>query len=62
MGIEMSENEICSRFKRNGGGKKMITILAQLNAVDDEVICDILFKHDLMKKKPKILHKYSYCL
>ena len=61
MRLEMSEYEICSRFKRNGGGRRMIAILAQLNAVDDEVICNILLKHELLKKKPKIMHKYDYC-
>ncbi len=58
----MSESEICSRFKRNGSGVRMIAILAQLNAVDDEVICNILMKNGLLKKKPKVLHKYSYCM
>ena len=35
----------------------MIPILAQLNAVDDEVICEILWRNDLLKEK----HKYQYC-
>lgn len=57
----MTESEICHRFKRNGGGKRMIPILAQLNAVDDDVIWDILWRNDLLKEKPKFMHKYQYC-
>jgi len=59
--LEMTESEICHRFKRNGGGKRMIPILAQLNAVDDDVIWDILWRNDLLKEKPKFMHKYQYC-
>ena len=39
----------------------MIPILAQLNAVDDEVICEILWRNDLLKEKPRFMHKYQYC-
>jgi len=56
----MSEMEICHRFKINGGGKRLIMILAQLNAVDDDVICEILLRNKLLKEKPKILHRYEY--
>ena len=58
--LEMTECEICHRFRRNGGGKRMIPILAQLNAVDDEVICDILWRNNLLKERPKFLHQYNY--
>ncbi len=61
MQLEMTESEICHRFKSNGGGKRMIPILAQLNAVDDDVIWDILWRNDLLKEKPKFMHKYQYC-
>ena len=61
MELKMTESEICCRFKRNGSGKRMIPILAQLNAVDDDVICDILWRNDLLKEKPKFMHKYQYC-
>ena len=57
MELEMTESEICHRFKRNGCGKRMIPILAQLNAVDDE----ILWRNDLLKEKPRFMHKYQYC-
>ena len=60
MQLEMTESEICHRFRRNGGRKRMIPILAQLNAVDDEVICDILWRNNLLKEKPKFLHQYNY--
>ncbi len=60
MKLEMSEMEICHRFKINGGGKRMIAILAQLNAVNDDVICEILLKNRLLKEKPKFLHRYDY--
>ena len=59
--MEMTESEICSRFKRNGGGRKMITVLAELNAVDDVVICRILMRNGLLKEMPKILHEYEFC-
>ena len=57
MELEMTESEICHRFRRNGCGKRMIPILAQLNAVDDE----ILWRNDLLKEKPRFMHKYQYC-
>jgi len=56
--LEMSEEEICSRFRRNGCYLRHIPILAQLNAVDDINICEILRKHGLLKRMPKILHVY----
>ena len=58
--MEMTDSEICFRFKKNGGYKKMITILAQLNAVDDVDICEILERNGLLKTRPKYLHTYSY--
>ena len=61
MELAMKENEICHRFKRNGSGLRLITILAQLNAVDDVVICEILEAQGLLKKRPKKLHEYEYC-
>ena len=61
MQLEMTESEICHRFMRYGGGKRMIPILAQLNAVDDDVIWDILWRNELLKEKPKFMHKYQYC-
>ena len=59
--MEMTESEICSRFKRNGGERKMITVLAELNAVDDVVICRILMRNGLLKEMPKVLHEYEFC-
>ena len=56
--MEMSEEEICSRFRRNGCCLRHIPILAQLNAVDDIDICNILKKHGLLKKMPVVLHVY----
>ena len=58
--LEMSESEICLRFRRNGCDPKMIRILAELNAVDDEVIADILWENDLLKQKPKKMRRYRY--
>ena len=58
--MEMTESEICFRFRKNGSYKKMIPILAQLNAVDDIDICKILERYNLLKERPKILHTYSY--
>lgn len=58
--MEMTDSEICFRFKKNGGYKKMIPILAQLNAVDDVDICEILERNGLLKTRPKYLHIYSY--
>lgn len=45
--MQMTEEEICKRFKRNGCYKEQISILAQLNAVDDIVIEKILHKNGL---------------
>jgi len=59
--MEMTEEEICSRFRRNGGNRKMITVLAELNAADDVVICRILMKNGLLKEMPKVLHEYEFC-
>ncbi len=59
-GLEMSEEEICKRFKRNGRYLKHIYILAELNAVDDVVICEILERHHLLNKRPKRLRIYKY--
>ena len=59
--MEMTESEICSSFKRNGGKRKLITVLAELNAVDDVVICRILMKNGLLKTMPKVLHEYEFC-
>ena len=59
--LEMTEEEICSRFKKNGKKRKMITVLSELNAVDDIVICKVLMKNGLLKKIPKVLHEYEYC-
>ncbi|MBQ7725499.1 MAG: hypothetical protein IJT63_07800 [Lachnospiraceae bacterium] len=59
--IEMTEKEICSRFKKNGKNRKIITVLAELNAVNDIVICEVLMKNGLLKKMPKVLREYEYC-
>ena len=45
--MQMTEEEICKRFKRNGCYKGHIPILAQLNAVDVIVIEKILRKNGL---------------
>ncbi len=58
--LEMSEKEICQRFKRNGRYLKHIHILAELNACDDVVICEILEKHNLLDRRPKRLRTYEY--
>ena len=60
-GLEMTEKEICSRFKRNRGKRRMITVLSELNAVDETVICEILLRNGHLKKMPKALHEYGYC-
>ena len=44
--MQMTEEEICKRFKRNGCYKEHIAILAQLNAVDACVIEKILHKRN----------------
>ena len=59
--MEMTDKEICSRYKRNGEKRKMIRVISELNAVDEEVICRILKKNGLIKKFPKVMHEYEYC-
>ena len=59
--MQMSEEEICFRFKRNGCQKRHIEILAELNDVKPEVIEDIIrrggietrtyFRYNQMKKQ-----------
>lgn len=45
--MQMTEEEICKRFKRNGCYKGHIAIPVQLNAVDACVIEKILHKNGL---------------
>ena len=45
----MTETEICHRYTRNGGYHKHVRILAELNAVDDEVIREILIRNGVYK-------------
>lgn len=47
--MQMTEEEICKRFKRNGCYKGHIAILAQLNSVEPVVIEKILKKGGLYK-------------
>ena len=49
MSMQMTEEEICKRFKRNGCYKGHIAILAQLNAVEICVIERILQNNGLYK-------------
>ena len=58
--LEMSEDEICYRFRKGGKGVKMLRILAELNAVNDEIIADILLARNMIREKPKILREYAY--
>ena len=43
--MQMTESEICFRFRRNGCKRKHIQILAELNAVEPEGIEEILAKN-----------------
>jgi len=45
--MQMSEEEICFRFKRNGCQKRHIEILAQLNGTRQMDIKEILHNHGL---------------
>ncbi len=47
--MQMTEEEICKRFERNGCYKEHINILAQLNSVEPVVIEKILKKGGLYK-------------
>ncbi len=49
--MQMTAEEICKRFKRNGCYKGHIPILAQLNAVDVIVIEKILRKNGLYESR-----------
>ena len=55
--MQMTEEEICKRFKRNGCYKDHITILAQLNAVDACVIEKILHKNGLYDNRRTIRNR-----
>ncbi len=46
----MTEKEICFRYRRNGGNKKHINILAELNSVEPSEIEKILTDNDLIAK------------
>ena len=48
--LEMSEDEICYRFRKGGKGVKMLRILAELNAVSDEIIADILLARNMIQE------------
>ncbi len=47
--MEMTEVEICHRYTRNGCYHKHVRILAELNAVDDEVIREILIRNGVYR-------------
>ena len=47
--MQMTESEICFRFRRNGCKRKHIRILAELNAVEPERIEEILEKKGLLQ-------------
>ena len=47
--MQMTENEICFRFRRNGSKRKHIRILAELNAVEPEIIEEILTKKGFLQ-------------
>ena len=47
----MTEDEICFRFRRNGCRKSHIRIPAELNAVETQVIVEILRSRGLIKSK-----------
>ena len=47
--MQMSEEEICFRFKRNGCQKRHIKILAELNAVEQKRIEEILVENGFLQ-------------
>ena len=49
--MQMSEEEICFRFKRNGCQKRHIKILAELNLAEPREIEKILADNGLIKSK-----------
>ena len=55
--MQMTEEEICKRFERNGCYKEHIAILAQLNAVDACVIEKILHKNKLYDNRRTIRNR-----
>ena len=55
--MQMTEEEICMRFQRNGCYKEHIAILAQLNAVDACVIEKILHKNGLYDNRRTLRNK-----
>ena len=58
--MEMSEDEICSRFRRNGCYLRHIPILAQLNAVDDIACMVKLYEsYDAMQEKIRSSANFS---
>ncbi len=57
--MQMTEEEICKRFKRNGCYKGHIPILAQLNAVDVIVIEKILRRNGLYEGRRTLRKEYG---
>ena len=55
--MQMTEEEICKRFERNGCYKEHIAILAQLNAVDACVVEKILHKNGLYDNRRTIRNR-----
>ena len=52
--MEMTENEIVSKYLRNGKSRNQIEILAELNATSKEYIIEILTRNGAMEVKNKV--------
>lgn len=55
--MEMTEEEIVSKYIRNGKDRKQISILAELNGTSRQQIIEILVKHEVMEPIKKSPHK-----
>ena len=55
--MQMSEEEICFRFKRNGCQKRHIRILSELNSTEPETIEEVLRKRGLLKENSVIANE-----
>lgn len=55
--MEMKDSEIVSRFKRFGGGREQVNILAELNACEAKTIEEILSKAGISENEYKAAPK-----